>query len=238
MAQADYIGAPAVLAAVKKQKNFFGLTVKSGTKKPFSVTQHDGYDIETMTEALEDYLQTRLDANANDATLLELLIIDDKGKVKQNFAFILNNSSVTGKEKTPSTFFAEQNQELGYLRAENKNLKNQIADLQNQVLELEAENEEATGTEIGGTDFIGAIKAAAMPYLPMLLEGLAKTFAPRQPIAVNGIQTQPEKMDINEILNELQRHDKDIVQHLAKLLSIAQTKPKTFAMLIDTLENF
>jgi len=242
MAQADFIGKDSLLLFVKKQKAFSGIKVKAASKIPFSVFEAD-YSREEQIDSLNEYLEERLSQNANDSTLLEIILVDEKGRVKQNFTFTLNqpaSSKPLSQEKPANSIFMESNIELGRLRAENEYLKNKVEDLQNEILEYETADQEENPVE--DDSFIGTIKAQLLPALapamPRLIDGILSFLERPKSLAVSGTNKQTEPMDINTVVNELYAYDPQLIEHLNKLLQIAKEKPMQFKMLLTMLEGY
>lgn len=72
-------------------------------------------------------------------------------------------------------------------------------------------------------------------------------YGPAQPAAIAGIEQQgtiitPDNeakvIKLSQALDEIEKHDTNIVHHMQKLAIIAKTKPETFKMLLGMLDNF
>jgi hypothetical protein len=238
MASIDYIGKNAALKALNKF-NFDGIRIKAGASKiPFSSVIHEGENQSDLIDRLEIYFNERLESNANDAEVLEMQLLDEKGKKIANFNFTLSHREKAEKDPAIRGLqFAEMNVEHGRLQAENEFLRVQNEELQNQILELETQLDESDTSE-SQPDYVGEVIQAAKPYLPVIFEkiaGLLSQPTQTQPgplLAVNGVgEVDPEVLDcVNAMIAAGATKS-----HFKALANIAKTSPTKFKMYLQML---
>lgn len=107
---------------------------------------------------------------------------------------------------------------------------NEIKALKAKFAELEAEEEEEEEEEEPGK--IGGIDPSQLSQI-MGLVNMFKT--PSTPPTINGVQEQQD--NINKAIKILYKHDKALDTDLLKLAELAETKPDTFKMLLETLRK-
>lgn len=124
-------------------------------------------------------------------------------------------------------------------------LQEKIQSLENKIEELEDQEPELNAGGLSGILDNPQIKA----ILPVIIERVIKNIFPEKnnmpennnnhyynpapaPARIAGIEHDQELL---QAAKELQEYDKDLVDHLRKLVVLAQTNPETFKMLISSL---
>jgi len=109
---------------------------------------------------------------------------------------------------------------------------NEIKRLSARLDELDEDDEEEEESEGSGAG-LGGLDATQLQSI-MGLVNLFKT--PTTPTTINGVDEQ--KDNINKAIKILYKHDKSLDTDLLKLADLAENKPDTFKMLLETLRKF
>lgn len=108
----------------------------------------------------------------------------------------------------------------------------EIKRLSSRLDELDADEEEEE-EESSGPGGLGGLDATQLQSI-MGLVNMFKT--PTQPTQINGVEEVKE--NINKAIKILYKHDKSLDTDLLKLADLAENKPDTFKMLLETLRKF
>lgn len=183
---------------------------------------------------LFDFAEITTDANG------QTKVQKSKAKTgKTEVTFIINATAPTTQANQQQHTNTNQGFDIASLRADiiNEISKKQeenailaeIRELKQKFADLDAEEEEEEEEENGA---LGGVDASQLGSIMTLVNMLKAQSAPA---TINGIDEQKE--NINKAIRILYKHDKSLDTDLLKLAELAETKPDTFKMLLQTLRS-
>lgn len=215
---------------------FCRVEVKRGVDTIFVKLGENNEATEALTDELKSWAEDILENDPDNSILYRISLSgksnpESKGSGSKfltlNFRFNSPSANYQNNKETKGDVYLE----LGELRATNQQLSRENDMLQERIEELEALLDDSEEPE--ETDMLSGIIEEFKPHIPGLLSGLIGKFltpqenAPLQPIG--------NIYNMEEIINKLKQHDPQLEAHLQKLLTIAETNPQQFKMLLNML---
>lgn len=240
--RADIIGLQKLIKHIEGYE-FCRVEIKRGANTIFVKTGENNEATEELIEAVEDWAKDLLDSDPNNATMYRLGLSGKNNPEKPGHGtkflhvdFRLNDPSQAWETRgKQSSVGGDVYLELGELRAINQQLTAENERLQMRIDELEALEDDDDDEPEQSTDMLGAVIEQFKPQLPALIGALVNK------LLNNGTEQQTNAMplsgitDMEEIIEKLKKHDPQLEAHLAKLLTIAESNPAQFKMLLNML---
>lgn len=218
--------------------------------KAFENRQSNGWAIWCKNQFMfkgmgEDELRTLLKAlyASSSNSVYTIKVYDDVASAKAikektesdgsfNFRFHADEDEIPNPGY--QTIKSNNNQVLGAIQALNARI-----DMMQEEKETAEEEEKKKPSALGWVGELMTLPGVAPAIgqlLPALFGNLFKTPAQNnyvQPGTIAGIPA----VNLSEVIQELQKHDPELLKHLNKLLSMARDKPHNFAFLLQTLDG-
>ena len=257
--QADYLGHENVSRAIELSKLTKFTISRAGNNGLFTPI-FECLDSDSNANAVEQFNEVAKILNTNipyKITLFDFAEIDTdengtqkikkrgggRDHKKNTFTFILNNTALNYQANQQqiqnnlgvdlANLRADIIKEISKQQEENAILK-EISELKKKFAELDEEEEE----EEEEKSVNGLTPDMAQQFAQIM--GIINMFKkPNTPPTINGTEETGNnfKENINKALKVLYKHDKNLDTDLLKLSEIAENKPDTFNMLINTLRQ-
>ena len=233
---AEFIGVDAINSNLEKL-NFDAIGVYDKRLEKFKRIATEGETEEDLINSFNEWVERMTASNPNNFKTYSIQLYDMpeggkklRGTISFTFAFFA--PQIKGTEKNtnymPEGYITKKELDLAL---ENQRLQFQNEILQREIAEMEDEDEDEEGQEVGSITDV--MKETILGKLPQIIDMALLSLAPKNVMAPSMAGTN----DINSIIEQFKEINPDIENDLKLLLTLAQTKPALFNMLIQQLRT-